>query len=75
MLLTSRATLACRSVGAKSVLVALAVAVGERAVPSSREPTASNRIASTAAPARFTPRRASGTGDDGGGPCSTGWYT
>ncbi len=63
MLLTSRATLACRSVGAKSVVVvALAVADGDRAVPSSSVATARSRATSTAAPARLTPRRAVGGG-------------
>jgi hypothetical protein len=58
MLLTSRATLAWRSVGAKSVVVvALAVAEGERAVPSSSEPTARSNATSTAAPARPAARR------------------
>ena len=73
MLLTRRATLAWRSVGAKSVVVvALAEADGERAVPSSNVPTASSRATRTAAPARFTPRRATGADEVGDGPGSVG---
>ena len=71
MLPTSRATLAWRSVGAKSVAVALAVADGAFAVPSRSVPTARTSAARTAAPARLTARRG-WVADD---PDLTGWYT